>query len=94
MEPLFSSAIHLIYLFTIPVKLEGGGVANVLSCFRAFINVCVHKGKLRKIIAQSAECWENLATDATPEKTRKQQSITASFIFTLTTLLATLISFG
>lgn len=67
MEPLFpTSTIHLIYLFTIPVKLEGGSVPNVLSCFWAFIDVCVYKGKLWKIIAQSTECWENLDTNGTP----------------------------
>lgn len=70
-QSLFSSAIHLIYLFTISEKLEGRGVSNVLSCFRALINVGVYKGKLWEIIAQSAECRENLATNTTPEQPGK-----------------------
>lgn len=82
MEPLFpTSTIHLIYLFTIPVKLEGGSVPNVLSCFWAFIDVCVYKGKLWKIIAQSTECWENLDTNGTPEKPRNKSQQCILFFF-------------
>lgn len=56
MQPLLSGTIHLVYLFTISEKLEGRGVSNVLSCFRAFINICVNEGKLWELIAQSTEC--------------------------------------
>lgn len=82
MEPLFpTSTKHFIYLFTIPVKLEGGSVPNVLSCFWAFIDVCVYKGKLWKIIAQSTECWENLDTNGTPEKPRNKSQQCILFFF-------------
>lgn len=69
-QPLFSCTIHLINPFTISEKLESGGISNVSSCFRAFINVSVYKGKLWEIIAQSRECRQDLAAHTTPDKPR------------------------
>lgn len=67
MKPLFSSAKHLIYPLTIAVEMKCGCVANVLGCFWAFINVCIYERKLWKIVAQLAECREDLVTHPTPE---------------------------
>jgi hypothetical protein len=71
MKPLFSSTKHLIYPFTISVKLEGGRIPNVLSCFGAFINVCIDERELWETIAQLAKCRKDLVTHSTPENENK-----------------------
>jgi len=82
MQPLFSSTIHLINLFTISKKLEGWSVSNLLSCFRTFINICVYKWKLWEFVAQSTESRQNLTANATPEKNRENNiSDTVNHVF-------------
>ena len=38
----------------------------MLSCFWAFINICIDEGELWKIIAQSMECREDFTAHAAP----------------------------
>ena len=71
MKPLFSSTKHLIYPLTIAVEMKCGCVANVLGCFWAFINVCIYERELWKLVAQLAECREDLVTHPAPEKLHK-----------------------
>lgn len=68
MQPLFSSTKHLIYPFTVSVKLKCRCIPNVLSRLWTFINVCIYERKLWEIVTQLAECRENLATNTAPEK--------------------------
>lgn len=49
------------------VEMKCGCVTNMLSGFWAFINICINERKLGEIVAQLAECRENLAAHSTPE---------------------------
>lgn len=68
MQPLFSSTKHLIYLFTVSVKLKRRCIADVLSHFWTFINICIYERKLWEIVTQLTEFREDLATNTAPER--------------------------
>lgn len=68
-QALFSGTKHLIYPFPVAVKMKCRCVANMLGCFRAFINIRVYERKLREVVTQLAKLRKNLAAHATPENT-------------------------
>jgi hypothetical protein len=68
-QALFSGTKHLIYPFPVAVKMKRRCVANMLSCFRAFINIRIYERKLREVVTQLAKRRKNLAAHATPENT-------------------------
>lgn len=70
-QSFFASTKHLIYSFTVAVKLKCRSVTDVLSSFWTFINVCIDERNLRKIVTQPTECWKNLTAHTTPETNKE-----------------------
>jgi hypothetical protein len=46
--------------------MEGRGVAYVLGCFRALVNVHIDESKFLELITALAEGWKNLTADTAP----------------------------
>jgi hypothetical protein len=46
--------------------MEGWGVAYVLRCFRALVNVRIDESKILELITELAEGWKNLAANTAP----------------------------
>lgn len=78
MQALFSCTKHLIYPFTVTVKMKCGCVSNMLSSFWAFINICIYERKLGEVVTQLAKCREYLATHSAPENEMVKDKDTAS----------------
>lgn len=78
-QPFFPHAEHLIYPLAIPVEVEGRGVTNVLSGLRAFVDIGVYEGQFWELVAQLAECWQDLAAHSTPEKAKMKGELSEPF---------------
>lgn len=50
--------------------MKSGGVSKMLSCFWAFINICIDERKCWELLAQLAKCREDLAANTDTPLTR------------------------